>query len=171
MKLDFKSLPAEKLSQRLLYCLVAAIVAVFGLFYFVGYDMPYDENPDFNAPLFMGALIWFSLLLIVCAAVAALFSAVKAMRVSSSEKIENGIPVKKISYITAASTGLMLAITFAFGSSSPLSINGKMYSDAFWLKAADMFVSTSLILLFAAIAAVVYGSTRYIRKKQRGKQC
>ena len=43
-------------------------------------------------------------------------------------------------------------------------INGLNYTDTFWLKASGMFVSTSLAMIFVAIAAVVYGATKYIRK-------
>ena len=32
-------------------------VVVFALFFLVGYDMPFLENPDFNAPLFTDVLI------------------------------------------------------------------------------------------------------------------
>ena len=40
----------EKLSQRVFYVLVGLCVVVFGLFYVVGYDMPYVFNPELNAP-------------------------------------------------------------------------------------------------------------------------
>ena len=32
--------------------MIGLAVLVFGLFYLIGYDLPFDENPDFNAPLF-----------------------------------------------------------------------------------------------------------------------
>lgn len=46
-----KSWGTERLSQRLLYILVGVSAVVFALFYLVGYDLPFDENPDFNAPI------------------------------------------------------------------------------------------------------------------------
>ena len=46
-------------------------------------------------------------------------------------------------------------------------INGQKYADTLWLKAADMFIYTALLLLIAAIGAVVYGATRYYRKEKR----
>lgn len=45
-----------------------------------------------------------------------------------------------------------------------MKINGADYTDTFWLKASDMFVATSLLMIVAAIAAVIYGATKYIRK-------
>ena len=38
-------------TQYVLYALIALIVLLFGLFFLVGFDTPYDENPDYNAPL------------------------------------------------------------------------------------------------------------------------
>ena len=48
---------AENISQRIFYLLIGLAILVFGLFFLVGYDMPFDENPDFNAPLFTDVLI------------------------------------------------------------------------------------------------------------------
>jgi len=45
-KINLRSMHAEKLSQRVFYVLVGLCVVVFGLFYVVGYDMPYVFNPE-----------------------------------------------------------------------------------------------------------------------------
>ncbi len=45
---------AENISQRIFYLLIGLAILVFGLFFLVGYDMPFDENPDFNAPAVYG---------------------------------------------------------------------------------------------------------------------
>ena len=54
--------PTERISQRVLYLLMGIVGLVFVLFFFVGFDQPYMENPDFNAPLFTDAVLslcWF----------------------------------------------------------------------------------------------------------------
>ena len=48
---------SENISQRIFYLLIGLAVLVFGLFFLVGYDMPFVENPDFNASLFTDVLI------------------------------------------------------------------------------------------------------------------
>ena len=48
---------AEKISQQVFYIMIGLAVLVFGLFFLVGYDLPFEENPDFNAPLFTDVLI------------------------------------------------------------------------------------------------------------------
>ena len=49
---------AEQISQKVFRLMIGLAVLVFGLFYLIGYDLPFDENPDFNAPLFTDVLIF-----------------------------------------------------------------------------------------------------------------
>ena len=48
---EFRNKSAERISQQVFYIMIALAVIVFGLFFLVGYDMPFEENPDFNAHL------------------------------------------------------------------------------------------------------------------------
>ena len=43
--------------------LVAVSAVVFALFWLIGYDMPYEEDADFNAPLLTDALLGYVYLL------------------------------------------------------------------------------------------------------------
>lgn len=72
--------------------------------------------------------------------------------------------MRKIGYSVAGGTFFILLLTFLLGSSAPMKINGADFTDAFWLRVSDMFVSSSLLLIVAAVAVVIYGSTKYIRK-------
>lgn len=36
-----------QLSSRIFYILIGVIVVLFALFSIIGYDMPYDDNPDY----------------------------------------------------------------------------------------------------------------------------
>ena len=62
---DIAHWPTERISQRVLYLLIALTVLVFALFYFVAYDRPFADDPSFNAPLFTDLLLVFMLLLVV----------------------------------------------------------------------------------------------------------
>ena len=62
---EFRKKSAEQVSQRIFYILIALAVLVFGLFFLVGYDMPFEENPDFTAPLFTDVLIGLMWLFLV----------------------------------------------------------------------------------------------------------
>lgn len=160
MKIDKKKLPS-----RVLYVLVGLSVVVFALFWLIGYDRPFDEDGNFNAPLFTDVLLVFMLLLTAGACGVAVWSAIRSNKASGGgERVVNNIPVRMIGRCVVGGTALALVLTFLFGSSAPMKINGADYADTFWLKASDMFVATSLLMIVAAVGAVVYGATKYIRK-------
>lgn len=163
---DLMNRPAEKISQGALYVMTALTVVVLALFYLVGYDVPFEENPDFNAPLFTDLLMALMYVLLVCAVAIAVCSAVKAARFKTRE----GEDFRLRSRLTCSVWGGLLAvliITFLAGSSQPIPVNGETYADWLWLKLSDMFVLTSVILLVAGAATVLFGATRYVRKGRK----
>ena len=164
---EFRKKSAEQVSQRIFYILIALVVLVFGLFFLVGYDMPFEENPDFNAPLFTDVLIGLMWLFLVGGIGLAIYSMWKDYRGSRSEAVVNGVPVRRIFRITWIGLLALLVLTFALGSSAPMLINGENYADWLWLKLSDMFVITSLLMLLAGMGAVIFGATRYIRKVKK----
>lgn len=164
---EFRKKSAEQVSQRIFYILIALAVLVFGLFFLVGYDMPFEENPDFNAPLFTDVLIGLMWLFLVGGIGLAIYSMWKDYRGSRSEAVVNGVPVRRIFRITWIGLLALLVLTFALSSSAPMLINGENYADWLWLKLSDMFVITSLLMLLAGMGAVIFGATRYIRKVKK----
>ena len=164
---EFIKKSAEQVSQRIFYILISLAVLVFGLFFLVGYDMPFEENPDFNAPLFTDVLIGLMWLFLVGGIGLAIYSMWKDYRGSRSEAVVNGVPVRRIFRITWIGLLALLVLTFALGSSAPMLINGENYADWLWLKLSDMFVITSLLMLLAGMGAVIFGATRYIRKVKK----
>ena len=129
--------------------------------------MPFEENPDFNAPLFTDVLIGLMWLFLVGGIGLAIYSMWKDYRGSRSEAVVNGVPVRRIFRITWIGLLALLVLTFALGSSAPMLINGENYADWLWLKLSDMFVITSLLMLLAGMGAVIFGATRYIRKVKK----
>ena len=159
---------AERISQKVFYLLSAVIVLLFGLFYAVGYSIPYLLNPDLNAPLFTGAIISLILFLLLLAVAFATFGVGRSIRLKDEdEQWNNCIPAKKITYAVVAGTFLLLLLTLLLGSDSDMLINGQPYTDHFWLKISDMFIITGIVLLFVAMGAVVFGATRYYRKDKK----
>lgn len=73
---------------------------------------------------------------------------------------ENRVPARRIVLLTLAGTAVLLLLTFALGSASPLVINGKPFADGFWLRAADMFISSSVVLLVVAVLAYAYAELK-----------
>lgn len=157
--------PTEKISTAVLYTIIGISAIVFVLFFLVGYNMPSVEEPSFNAPLLTDALLILMMVLLVIAAVVGIVAVIKGLRKRDpGDKVVNGVPAAKISFITFGVTFLLLLLTFIFGSTDTMMINGHQFNDVVSLKLTDMFVQTSLVMIVLAICAVIFGYTRYIRK-------
>lgn len=155
----------EKISQAVLYAIVAVAVLVFALFYLVGYNTPSMDEPGFNAPLLTDALLVLMIVLLALAAGIGIVAVFVGLRKKDkSDKVVNGVPAARISAITFGVTFLLLLVTFIAGSTKSMMINGHQFTDALALKITDMFVATSICMIFIAVCAVVFGYTRYIRK-------
>ncbi len=162
-----RRLPAERLSLRVLYVLLALTALLFAAFFLVGFDRPSLESPGFRDPLFTDVLLWFALALSALALGAGAWALWRGLRQrDGSERVVNGVPSAKISIGVAALTATVTLLSFVCGSPAPVTVNGSPFADAFWLKAADMFVATSLALMLVAVGAVVFGYTRYYRKER-----
>lgn len=155
----------KNLPSRVLYVLVGVIALVFLLFWLIGYNMPYEDDPNFNAPLFTDLLLVVMMLILLFAIATAVWSVWRSFKVSGrGDRYSNNIPVRKIGTIVAVGTFAVMVLTFFIGSAEPMTINGAKYDDVLGLRLSDMFVSTSIIMIAAAVAAVIYGSTKYIRR-------
>lgn len=142
---------------------------VFGLYYLIGFDLPYPSDPEFKAPLFTDAVIVLMYVMLLLGIAVAVYSVQKTVRdMGKQAGVENNIPMRRIALIIGGITVVSLVITFVLGSDAPMPINGTTYSDTMWLKAADMFINTSLFLILVAIGVVIFGATRYYRKEGKG---
>lgn len=165
----------ERLSMTALYLIVALSMVVFLLFWFVGYDRPSLDYPDFNEPLFIDLLLLTIGLLFLVAVGFVAWSIWRAVKVrGKAQRVQNNIPVKKISYSVLIGTAVLLLFTFLVGSSAPMSINGTPYTDRLWLKTSDMFILTSVVMMLLAVGALIAGAIRNSndrsqRHKKEGK--
>lgn len=158
-------LKAEKTSASVLYALVALTVLVFGAFFFIGYDTPFEENPEHNAPLLTDLVLVFIYAMVIATIILTAAAVAISMKTGGkSQKVTNNIPTAKIAWGTALLLVVSMAATFATGSSEPVTVNGMEFDDTFWLKATDMFINTSLILLAVAVCGVAFGVSGYNRK-------
>lgn len=156
----------ERISQRVLYVLVGLAAVVFAAFYLVGFDMEQPDIPGFNAPLFTGVLIGLMWGFLALAVVVFGVSVWRGTRMRGKEgRVVNGIPAACISAATLGLTAVLLVLTFGLASTDSIPINGQPYDDTFGLRVAGMFVTSSLVLIVVAIGAVLFGFTRYNRKR------
>ncbi len=161
----WRQLSAEKLSSRVLCVIIGLVCLLFALFWLIGYDRPYEDDPNFSAPLFTDVIIVFMELLVLVTMSCALWSLARALKIrGKGEKCENNVPVKKIGYSVTIGTVFLLVLTFLLGSSDPMSVNGVTYARAFWLKTADMLITSSLVLILVAVVAMIFGATQNVRR-------
>ena len=105
--------PVAKISAIVFYTLLGMSALLFVLFRLVGFDMPYFENPEYNAPLLTGVLISYMLLLVAVALVLAVYSFVRSARINRKEnRVVNNIPAHRIAVATVVGTAALLALTF-----------------------------------------------------------
>ncbi len=149
---------SDRVSGRVLAVLVALSAVLFGAFFVVGYDLPYAADPQFNAPLLTDALLVYTYALSIAAVIAAVVSMVHGVvRHGGSRYETHGVPSGRIALAVAGLLVVTLCLTFALGSDEPLLINGKVFSEAGWLKLTDMFINTSLVLGAVAVLLVAFG--------------
>ena len=134
--------PTERISQTVFYVIIGLIAVTFALFYLVGYNTQSVEDPSFVSPMLTDVILVLMIVLLAAAAVV------------------------KISTITFGVTFAVLLLTFIFGSTDSMMINGHQFTDVVSLKLTDMFVATSIVMIVLAIGAMVFGYTRYIRKEK-----
>lgn len=162
----FRKLTAEQLSTRVLYALVCLCAVVFALFWLVGYDIPFDDEPEFNAPLLTDTLLLLVYALVAVACFIALCSMVSRLRQRSAVADEDGSSrvARRTGTVVAALLVVVTVATFALGSTDELLVNGEPYRETFWLRLTDMFINTSLLLMLVAAVAVAVGLSGLGRK-------
>lgn len=158
---------AEKISKRVLYGLVAVIFVVFFLFFLYGFDRPFTDNPDFNAPLLTDVVLLLMGIMVVCGLAFALCSMLLSWRKRGKDNGSfNHIAVRRNACLVGGGTFLLLLITFILGNPHPIQVNGEEYSHSVWLRMADMFIYTGMILICVAIIVLVVSASRYLRKNR-----
>lgn len=146
--------------------LIALSAVVFLAFWFVGYDMPYEEDASFNAPLLTDMLLGYMYLLLAAAIGVTVYSAVHGIKTRGRlDNTENGVPAARITVTTWGITIALLIVTFACASTSPIKVNGHDFTEALWLRLSDMFIYSSGIMILLAVLAVAFGMSGYSRRK------
>ncbi|MBR1463573.1 MAG: hypothetical protein IJ604_09410 [Prevotella sp.] len=120
----------------------------------------------------MSRIIDIELALMYAAALAAVatvaWSAVKELRMRrGNSSNDNLIPARRITGATLLLLLISLLATFLCGSGAPIRINGTEYAHRFWLKASDMLINTSLILLVAAAIGIAFSISGYCRRNPK----
>lgn len=71
-----------------------------------------------------------------------------------------GRGVSRLTLITVVTVAALLLLTWLLGSASPLRVGGVVYADATWLRLADMFINSSLLLIVLCSVIIVAAKFR-----------
>lgn len=115
----------------------------------------------FVSPLIADIMLWLMYIASTGAIVVTVVSVVRTVRLrTKDDEVVNGVPRTRMAWVVVIAFLLCLVLTFVLGSSEPIRTNGELFTDTFWLKAADMFIYTSLILIIGCFAGVVLSRFR-----------
>jgi hypothetical protein len=113
------------------------------------------------SPFIADIMLWLMYIAIVVAVIVTIVSMARTVRLrTKDEEVVNGVPRTRMAWIVIVAFLLCLVLTFLLGSSEPVKTNGELFTDTFWLKAADMFIYTSLILIIGCFVGVVLSRFR-----------
>jgi len=116
---------------------------------------------SFVSPLIADIMLWLMYIASTVAIVVTVVSVVRTVRLrTKDDEVVNGVPRTRMAWVVVIAFLLCLVLTFVLGSSEPIRTNGELFTDTFWLKAADMFIYTSLILIIGCFAGVVLSRFR-----------
>ncbi len=150
--------------------LIILIAVVFLLFYTVGYDMLWEENPEFSSPLLTTILLWLITAILIIAIATAVIAIIISFKKHNGKHIVNGIPVKKIAWITCACMTVLVIVALLVSDGTSILVNGKVYEDVFWLKTADTLIYTSTALIIVSILLMALSAMKRLletRKKTK----
>ena len=115
----------------------------------------------FVSPLIADIMLWLMYIASTVAIVVTVVSVVRTVRLrTKDDEVVNGVPRTRMAWVVVIAFLLCLVLTFVLGSSEPIRTNAELFTDTFWLKAADMFIYTSLILIIGCFAGVVLSRFR-----------
>lgn len=154
-------------NQLVFRLMLIFIAVVFAMFYMIGYTHFSEETPQFNSPLLTGLLIVVMIMFVVGTLALMAWS---ALRKSGSGQpfwkvTENLVPKGRIVLYTVGGVALLLIVTYLFGSTDTMLINGQPYSQKGWLRLANMFIASAIVMLVACVAAIVINWLRNRRNQ------
>jgi uncharacterized membrane protein len=115
----------------------------------------------FVSPLIADIMLWLMYITVAVALIVTVVSVIKTVRLrTKDDEAVNGVPRTRMAWVVVVAFLLCLVLTFLLGSSEPVRTNGELFTDTFWLKATDMFIYTSLILIIGCFAGVVLSRFR-----------
>ncbi|MBO4662941.1 MAG: hypothetical protein J5663_00840 [Bacteroidaceae bacterium] len=150
----------QKYSEYVLWAIMAVSAVVLVIFFAWGYDTPYEENPQFIAPLFSDGLIILQVVLIILCAFLMVGGAINSLTIGGKKNQELTTIADKVSNPIAWGTcfvslviGVIYGITFK---DEAMIINNQAWQDPTQSIMADICIWSILILIAGTVVAGIY---------------
>lgn len=146
------------ISKWTLIALFAASIIVLGIFFLVGYDTPWEENPKMKDPANTDLLLWFNVAMFVITFVVTIYSVIMQIAQGSSVGNDSGL-AKHTGKIALGALILSLIIGYVYGMNDvdSLSINGKA-----WDPTAEENVTNNIITGVSMISIAILSVITFI---------
>ena len=116
---------------------------------------------SFVSPAIADVMLVLMYIVLAVAMIATAYSVWHGLRFRrKGDDVVNGVPAGKIGWIVAIGFLMCMALTFALGSTKPILTNGQLLADSFWLRVADMFIYTSIILIIGCFVSAIVSRFR-----------
>ena len=113
------------------------------------------------SPVIADVMLGLMYLVLVIACVVTAFSVWHGLRTRrKGSDVVNGVPAGRIGWLVAVGFVVIMVLTFALGSTQPILTNGTLLTDTFWLRTADMFIYTSIILIIGCFVSAIISRFR-----------
>jgi succinate dehydrogenase hydrophobic anchor subunit len=150
----------QKYSEYVLWAIMAVSAVVLVIFFAWGYDTPYEENPQFIAPLFSDGLIILQVALIILCAFLMVGGAINSLTIGGKKNQELTTIADKVSNPIAWGTcfvslviGVIYGITFK---DEAMIINNQAWQNPTESIMADICIWSILILIAGTVVAGIY---------------
>lgn len=147
-----------KISTWVLRALFAISIIVLGIFFFVGFDTAWEENPKMKDPQFTDLLLWFNVAMIALTLVVTVYSVIMQLIQGSSIANEKGLAGHTNTIAMGALIlSLVAGAVIGSGDTDMLSINGKG-----WDPTAEENVTNNIITGVSMISIAILSVITFV---------
>ncbi|MGL5937464.1 MAG: hypothetical protein ACRCZY_11895 [Phocaeicola sp.] len=148
---------SHRVSYYVLYACIAVLLAVLGVFYFVGYNNPMGE---YNAPEHTETLIFLMYGMFSVCVAATIFGAITQFASALRDNPKGAIK----SLLGIVLLIAVLFVAYSIGTDETIMTGTGPYTDAFWLKTTDMLIYSIYFLLSVAVVSTLVNLSGIFQK-------
>ncbi len=116
---------------------------------------------SFISPVIADIMLWLMYIALVVAISVTAYSVWHGLRNRNNGcDVVNGVPAGRIGWLVAAGFIVVMTISYLLGSTKPVLSNGSLLTNVFWLRVADMFIYTSIILIIGCFVSAIISRFR-----------